>query len=106
MRVPPSNPGQGQGSALLGRRRPTMERPGWRSALICVGILILTMIAVAFMFVVVSEAHMQLCVDYCVSPGRSRPPQCLCTRVCQSLPHWQAPHLPVPHAFLPLLPKP
>jgi len=57
MRVPPpSSQGfapQGQSAALLGRRRPTLEKPGWRSAMMCVGILILTIIAVAFMFVVV-----------------------------------------------------
>jgi hypothetical protein len=51
MRVPPTS--QTQGSALLGRRRPMLEKPGWRTALLCFGILILTVIAVAFMFVVV-----------------------------------------------------
>ena len=59
MRVPPPAPTgaasqQRSSSALLGRRRPTMEKPGWRSALMCIGILVLTVIAVGFMFIVVS----------------------------------------------------
>ena len=65
MRVPPPKP-QGQSSALLGRRRPTIEKPGWRSALMCVGILILTVIAVAFMFVVVSVKIFHSCGIGCV----------------------------------------
>jgi hypothetical protein len=68
MRVPPPAPGTGQGSALLGRRRPTMERPGWRSMLMCVGILVLTVIAVGFMFVV--TAYMVNIVRGHLHPGK------------------------------------
>ena len=74
MRVPPPNPGQGQ--ALLGRRRPTLERPGWRSALMCAGILVLTIIAVAFMFVVVSA---RACVPLCCARKTPAPAPHLCS---------------------------
>lgn len=79
MRVPPPAPGTGQGSALLGRRRPTMERPGWRSALMCFGILVLTVIAVGFMFVVTAymvnivRGHLHPGTGVSICPARSGP---------------------------------
>ena len=45
-----------------GRRRPQMERPGWRSAMLCVGIMFLTVLAVGFMFVVVRAEKQRACM--------------------------------------------
>lgn len=72
-RMPPPDAGQPvprQGSALLGRRRPQMERPGWRSAMLCVGIMFLTVLAVGFMFVV--TAYMVSVVRGHLPSGKER----------------------------------